>query len=170
MLVTSPSSGDGKTITAVNLAFALAERQKSVLLLELALERPRFRYVFGGPPSGKGIESILRGNAYPTDVIGQLGDSGIAIAEVNAASESEMLLNDNPLLDRFLKYAETHYDWTVIDAPDVSSSRAVKTLALAVQPVIMVVRSNHTGLDSLHSAIATLDRRVNYVIMNDERR
>src|SRR5271165_6730991 len=46
MAVTSPASGEGKTVTAVNLALALAEKGHSVFLVELTLMRPRYRYVF----------------------------------------------------------------------------------------------------------------------------
>lgn len=170
MLVTSPSAGDGKTITAVNLAFALAERGSSVLLLELSLERPRFRYVFGAPPSAKGVEALLTGAALPVEVIGELGDSGIAIAGVNAPTESNSLLTRNPYLLGLLEYAEKYYDWTVIDTPDLSTCTAVQGLARIIEPVVMVVRSHQTQLDSLRSAVNCLENRINFVIMNDEQR
>jgi Mrp family chromosome partitioning ATPase len=67
--VTSPSQGDGKSLTSVNLALSLArETTLSVVLLELDLRRPSMCNQFGVTPA-KGISEYLDGVAELNDVL-----------------------------------------------------------------------------------------------------
>ncbi len=67
--VTSASQGDGKSLTAVNLALSLArEVTLSVILLELDLRRPTVCQQFGVDPS-KGLSDYLDGKAELNDVL-----------------------------------------------------------------------------------------------------
>jgi MinD-like ATPase involved in chromosome partitioning or flagellar assembly len=168
ILVTSPGSGDGKTLTAVNLAFALEEKKLAVLVLELALTRPRFRYVFGKPPAASGVEAVLRGEASPEDVICQLGDTGVAAAAVNKTADHQ-LLTANRNLEKLLEYGERKYDWTILDAPDIGSYKGVKALASRAGSVVMVARSRQTHVDSFRDAVRILGEDLDFVILNDVR-
>jgi capsular exopolysaccharide synthesis family protein len=61
--VTSPSRGDGKTLTAVNLAINLAANPtRTVLLVDLDLRLPRVHEHFG-LPLGPGLQDYLAGKA-----------------------------------------------------------------------------------------------------------
>jgi capsular exopolysaccharide synthesis family protein len=67
--VTSPSQGDGKSLTSVNLALSLArEVTLSVVLLELDLRRPTICDQFGVSPS-KGISHYIDGKAKLNEVL-----------------------------------------------------------------------------------------------------
>jgi Mrp family chromosome partitioning ATPase len=167
MLVTSPGSGEGKTLTAVNLALALAERGMTVFLAELTLTRPRYRYVFGAPDSLRGIESVLKGEARPEEAALQLGETRIAVGSVATPMPNNDLLEQSANLQRLLEYGESNCDWTVLDTPSVEGSSAVKDLAGHAGPVVMVARSLQTKLEGFRRAAATLGKDLDYVILND---
>lgn len=60
LAITSPSAGDGKTLTAVNLAVSLArEVNHSVLLVDLDLRRPSVHTYFGYQPASGLADYVL---------------------------------------------------------------------------------------------------------------
>lgn len=167
MLVTSPDAGEGKTVTSVNLALALAEKRFTVFLVELALMRPRYRFVFGAPPSSVGVESVLRGEVAPSDAIFQLGDTRVAVASVGAPMQNDDLLRRRGNLQRLLEFGDSVCDWTVLDAPSVNGCPAVADMAAQAGPVVMVARSRATRLEAFRAAAKTLGSKLDYVILND---
>jgi Mrp family chromosome partitioning ATPase len=61
--VLSPSSDDGKTTTAINLAISLAnDHRHTVLLVEFDLKRPSMAAILGIAPES-GADDVLRGSA-----------------------------------------------------------------------------------------------------------
>src|SRR5271170_872371 len=167
MAVTSPASGEGKTITAVNLALALAEKGHSVFLVELTLTRPRYRYVFGGTGSQGGVESVLKGQAKPEDVTFQLGETRVGVTSVSTPMPDHRLLEDSENLGRLFEYGESAFDWTILDLPSITESKAIKQLAAEAGPVVMVARSHKTKLEVFRHAASTLGADLDYVILND---
>jgi protein-tyrosine kinase len=66
--ITSPTSGCGKTVCALNLALSIARLpEKSITLVDLDLRKPQIAS-YMGLPSGAGIDSLLRGEGGLHDV------------------------------------------------------------------------------------------------------
>src|ERR1700730_14573364 len=61
MLVTSPSPGEGKTLTAVNLAFCLAEGGNKTCLVDLDFRAPGVGSTLGYEFEDDSIEDVLNG-------------------------------------------------------------------------------------------------------------
>lgn len=77
--ITSPTPACGKTFTAVNLAFSLANQPDCrTLLLDLDLRRPQIGKTLGIKNAGS-MESFLRGEIECDDVFMRYGDN-LAIA------------------------------------------------------------------------------------------
>ena len=62
LLVTSSEPGEGKTMTAANLAVSLARLNQRVLLIDADLRKPRLHEVFGDEQQ-PGLADVLSGNA-----------------------------------------------------------------------------------------------------------
>lgn len=167
MMITSPGSGEGKTLTAVNLALALDEKKSTVLLVELTLNRPRYRFVFGAPSVARGVEAVLRGDTEPGDVTFLLGDTGVSIMSVGSPMPDNRLLEGNRYVEKIIEYGHANFDWTILDVPSVNESRAVSELATQAEPVLMVARSHRTTVERFRKATHTLGRNLDYVILND---
>lgn len=66
--ITSPTSGCGKTVCALNLALSIARLpEKSVTLVDLDLRKPQIASYMGLSP-GPGIDGVLRGEAVLEDI------------------------------------------------------------------------------------------------------
>jgi len=167
MVVTSPASGEGKTVTAVNLALALAEKGLSVFLVELTLMRPRYRYVFGATESQGGVESVLKGHAKPEDVTFRLGETKVGVTSVSSPMPDHRLLEQGENLQRLVEYGESDFDWTILDMPSIGEFKAIKDLASKAGPVVMVARSHKTKLEVFRRAAHTLGSDLDYVVLND---
>src|SRR5262249_33102037 len=59
--VTSPNMSDGKSTLIANLAVAIAQSGRKVVLVDADLRRPRIHRVFG-VPSRKGLAQVIEGN------------------------------------------------------------------------------------------------------------
>jgi protein-tyrosine kinase len=69
LAIFSPSSDDGKTTTAINLAISLAnDHMHTVLLVDLDLKRPTIASKLGLSPK-KGIDDLLRGGTEPEECL-----------------------------------------------------------------------------------------------------
>ena len=79
LAVTSPSPGDGKTLTAVNLAVALAkEVNQTVLLVDMGLRQPSVHTYFDYKPA-QGIGDYLLHDASLPDMLFNPGIDGLVV-------------------------------------------------------------------------------------------
>jgi Mrp family chromosome partitioning ATPase len=106
IFVTSPGHGDGKTCTAFNLASALAESGKSVLLIELNFSKPRFCTLLGNLQLRYGLDSVLRGSAVPEDAVFSVASLRLHIVAVRDATPFDKL-------ERLLEHLGAFLDWAV---------------------------------------------------------
>lgn len=160
--VCSPAAGDGKSLTAMNLAGALAQRRGSrVLLVDADLRRRseviRNLVAISGALA-PGLSELLLG-ARQHDV----GDVARRLADTNIWI---VLTGSLPIVpyeafssERFSQFAErvcSSFDYVVIDSPPVVAVPDCKVLAKVMDGLIMVVAANHTPRLLLEQALETL--------------
>jgi Mrp family chromosome partitioning ATPase len=168
VLVTSAGKGEGKTVTAVNVAFAFHARRIPVLLAELSFERPKFAEVFGPSPLRKGIEDVIVEGVPLQSVVCVRNDNNLSVAMVNRRQETNNLLLPSARLDDLLFEAGSQYDWTILDAASVESSPDIKSFAAKVNLVLLVVRARQTKSDAVADALARIAHPNTLVLLNDE--
>jgi Mrp family chromosome partitioning ATPase len=166
IFVTSPGNGDGKTVTAANLALALRARQASVLLVELALKRPKLAEVFGTPPSRLGVDSVLAGRCSLEKIVCLRNDNGLNLAMASpSGSDIDAATVDKPFHD-MLETAQNRYDWTIYDGPSVEASAQVAEFARGIGFTLLVVRKR-SSLKLLRRALRKLNGAIHLVILNN---
>lgn len=171
--VSSPAAGDGKTVTAINLAGALARgSDERVLLVDADLRRPSVARQLGMTDTHVGLADALgdertsvagvvrRLDAYNLDVIP---------AGTPRAGISQLLRS--PRLDAFLKEARQRYAYIVIDTPPLLPVFDSALLAKSVDGLLMVVSANRTPRKLLGEALNLLDASavLGIVFNRDER-
>jgi|SRR5688572_13845069 len=167
--ITSPGAGEGKTVTSINLAAALARgSEASVLLIDADLRRPSVAKQLGltdGDARGLIREGDPRGL---TDLV---GDASLTIAQVAKPIEPYRLsvitagtvhtsvhqVLRSPRLDQILQEARKQYDYVVIDTPPLLPVFDSALLARTCDGVLVVVAANRTPRKLLGEALNLLD-------------
>jgi capsular exopolysaccharide synthesis family protein len=156
IVVTSAQPGDGKTTLITNLAAALAQMKRTVLLVDASRERG-LHGVFGhednyGLSDLLDLPEITPGLlSYVTHPTPMPGVSLVATGP-RETSALDLLYSMAPLLGE-LRHA---YDILLIDAPSLSELPDARVFGRMADGVILVVRSGETTRDTAQTAAARL--------------
>jgi Mrp family chromosome partitioning ATPase len=167
IFVTSPASGDGKTCTAFNLAWALATRGKSVLLVELNFARPRFRSALGDLRVRHGVDCAMRGSSNPADSVFSMGNDRLNVSAVRDAMSRRELKQHLPALASFMKWGSENHDWLIFDCPPVLSRDWNMWFRRNARPALLVVRRQSTPLVRIRRAAHHLSSSLHGILFND---
>jgi capsular exopolysaccharide synthesis family protein len=156
ILITSPLREDGKTSVATNLARAMAQAGKDVILVDADLRRPEV-----GPGLGireDGLANVLSGERDVDDVVGEMevGGGRLRILPSGAPppNPSALIASDNmrALLARLTEEA----DLVVIDTPPMLLvSDAIPLLGQA-SGIVLVGRLGRTTHDAVRRLTAVI--------------
>ena len=143
VLVTSPSSGEGKTTVAMNLAAALSLRSKTCLL-ECDLRSPQISQAFG-LLGNLGLSHVLVG-AIPKEKalvrIPELPGLSVMPAGAGVPNPGDLIASDQ--MRQVCNTLRNEFDYVVIDAPPVIPFSDARLLASEVESVILVARYEFT--------------------------
>jgi len=167
VLVTSAGIDEGKTVTAINLAFAFHARRKSVLLAELSFVRPSFAAVFGRSPIKNGIEDAITGDTSLQSTVCVRNDNQLNVAMVNRPRRTNDLLVPSVRLDKLLSDARSLYEWTIFDGASLDSLSLVESLASNIGLVLLVARAGRTHSDLFEQAIKRINHPGTLVLLNE---
>jgi len=169
VLVSSVSSGDGKTVTAINVAAALALKQDaSVLLIDCDLRRPRISEALGIPAS-PGLSDVLAGRAAVEAAVVQAEQfPNLFILPTTAAEDDGAELLDSARWPSLLKQARAQFSHVICDAPPVASVADYELLQMSCDSLILVARPGHTDRSAFLAALENIaPARLLGVVLND---
>jgi Mrp family chromosome partitioning ATPase len=166
VMITSPAPEDGKTMTAINLAMALSERE-SVLLVDLDSRRPAIRQRLGFSPVSDSIIEVLLGRCSPQSCMLSVEGTRLCVAVNNAGDQDVVELMTTERLKRFLDWARTVFTWVILDTPPIFPIADTLEVANYTSIGILVVRARKTPSALFKRAIQALRGRIQYVMFND---
>jgi succinoglycan biosynthesis transport protein ExoP len=156
IVVTSAQPGDGKTTLVTNLAAALAQMKRTVLLVDASRERGLHR-VFG-QNDNYGLSDLLDLPeinhsllAYVTHATPLPGVSLVATGP-RETSALDLLYDMAPLLNEL----RPAFDTLLIDAPSISELPDARVFGRMADGVILVVRAGETTRDTAQAAASRL--------------
>jgi capsular exopolysaccharide synthesis family protein len=168
VLVTSPQKGEGKSVTAANLALTMAqEMQRRVVLLEADLRKPSLQQLFG-LPAGPGLAEFLSGACELEDAMKFLPDFNLTVIAAGAAPTNPAELLGSTAMRRLLDQLRTRFDRVILDTPPVLPLADVAVLAPIVDGALLVVRAGVTPKPAIENALRAFDSsRLLGIVLND---
>jgi capsular exopolysaccharide synthesis family protein len=167
--VTGPDTGAGKTLTAVNLAIALAQDPNTwVFLVDLDLQRPKVGTTLGMSFS-RGLTDYLLGDATFDEVIYHPGIDRLAVVPNSRPIEQSSELLSSQRMHDFMSMLEAEAPRRIIvyDAPPLLVSDDVLTVAPQIDGVLLVATQGVTPRSTLEQAKDVLaDMNVLGVVLN----
>lgn len=171
-LVTSALPAEGKTTVASNLACAMAEEGKKVVLVDLDLRKPSLHKGFGLAKDEKcGTADILSGNATPQDaLISQTGlpKLHLFLSGKKAPNPGELLNSEQVI--KFFDLLRKNYDHVVVDSAPILAVADSRLIAPLVDNFLFVVRAESTPKGAVESALELLEgdgKSPSGLILND---
>ena len=157
IVVTSPSKGDGKSLTAANLALTMAqELHQRVLLLDADLRRPSVSALFG-LPEGPGLSDVLMGAADVETALAYLPDQHLTVMPAGAPAAQPAELLGSTGMRRVLDALRGRFDRIIIDMPPVGPLADVHVITPLADGLLMVVRAGITPKPAIEQALSGLD-------------
>ena len=144
VLVTSPTSGDGRSTVAANLAIAYATAGHRTLLVDCDLRRPTQHLIFDAG-SAVGFTDVVRDEARLRDAVCSTSTRDLYLLPCGAppTDPSDMLASK-----RFLRLMHTvaggTFDRVVIDCPPLASETDARILAAGADVTVLVMRAGES--------------------------
>lgn len=159
--VSSPGVGDGKSVTAINLAGALAQAPDvRVLLVDADLRRPSVASLLAlGGSDGPGlVNAILDPNVTLEQVARPRPPFNLSVIPAGQTPPSPYEVLKSPRLGELLEEARRSYDYIVVDAPPLCPVQDCRVIAHWVDGFLLVVSAHHTPRRLLGEALNVVER------------
>ena len=154
--ISSAMTGEGKSLTAVNLAYALSQLDKRVLLMDCDMRCSSLesRLPIAGNP---GLSDFLSGQTHPEGLIQPCGMKGcekafhVIAAGQNPPNPVELLSSDR--MTKLLGKLRGVYDYVILDLPPVGEVSDALAVSKATDGILLVVRRSRCDRAALRAAL-----------------
>jgi len=158
LLVTSSVPGDGKSLTATNLAITIAMGGSRVLLVDADLRKGNLHNRFG-IEADTGFSEVFLSGADWHQAVKETSVPNLKLLPRGKTTQrsSEFFIGAD--MDKFLREAGGAYDYVIIDTAPVMAADDVTSLAPRVDGVVFVIRAEYTSSRVAHAALNMLYQR-----------
>jgi capsular exopolysaccharide synthesis family protein len=173
LAISSPSAGDGKTSTAINLAEVLAQEPKArVLLVEADLRRPSLLTYLGiSGAGGKGLIGAVLEPALPLErIVHPCLPFNLHVLPAGHSLASPYDVLKLPRFGELLQEARQHYDYVVVDTPPLIPFADCRLVEQWIDGFLVVVAAHKTSPKLLAEALHVMDsaKLVGLVLNKDD--
>lgn len=155
--VTSAEEKAGKTLTALNLALALARGgERRALLVEADLWRPGLQGYFEGAwPVERGLSQVLDGSLSVAQTVTPIAGAGLDLLASGSSGRVGDVLSARKLEELFGELGR-RYEVVVVDTPPLPLLAGARAIAGRVDGVVFVIRAGQSRRASIEQALAAL--------------
>jgi protein-tyrosine kinase len=166
VMTASSLPGEGKSLTAANLALTLSESyHRRVFLVDADLRRPTVQRIFGLPTINGLDEGLKAEHDTPMSVI-QLSER-LFVLPAGRPDPDPLSGLTSDRMKRLVHQARSAFDWVVIDTPPVTLLPDANLLAACVDGVLLVVRAGKAPFHLVKRTVDTLGHeRILGIVMN----
>ena len=168
IMITSPGAGEGKSVTAANLALTMArEYQRPTCLIDANFRTPKLQQMFG-LPDGPGLVDVLAGRATLDEALTIVEPAGVTVLPAGHGTEHPAELLSSPLMRRTLDNLRSQFDRIIVDTPAALPMVDLGMLEPLADRIVLVVRSGVTPKAAIQDVLSTIDSsRLLGVVLNE---
>ena len=156
IVVTSSLQGEGKSITAANLAISYAMTDRKVLLVDCDLRRPKLARLM--QINGKvGLSNLIMQPRLLEKAIISTNIRGLDVILSGDIPPNPSELLGSPRMQRLLEGLREAYDFIILDSPPVNMVTDAVVLAPESDGVLFLVRAGHSERGAVLHAVEQLE-------------
>ena len=158
IVVASVNPSEGKSVTAVNLSWMLAQTDGvKCLIIDSDLRMPSLAPYFG-IETDTGLSHVLAGTATLAESIVRIEPSGLHILPGGDIRNDVAELISGPKFKDILAEAREMFDYIIIDAPPLGIFTDATVLINHADGALIVLRANHTKCSSVERVLEPLPK------------
>lgn len=168
--ITSPGPGDGKSTLAANLAVAIANSGRRVLLVDCDFRQPRVHRLFN-LSDARGLAQLIESDddLDPLDAAQESGVENLWCVPCGPRPDNPSELLTSARFGHFLDLVREKFDYIVIDSPPMLAVTDPSAVAARVDGVLLTLRLNKNSRSVATRAaemLATVGATVLGVVVN----
>jgi capsular exopolysaccharide synthesis family protein len=156
ILVTSPAPGEGKTISTLNLAIALAQDGHDVLVIDADLRKGSCHARLG-IKNHNGLSNVLTGNLSLEEAIRPTSVSRLSLLSRGICPPNPTDLLGSEKMRHVLGKLRESFNFILIDSPPTIAVSDAAVLSIMSDGVILVFHGQKTTMTSARQALERLD-------------
>jgi succinoglycan biosynthesis transport protein ExoP len=156
-VVTSSISAEGKSTTAVNLALAIADAGRSVVIVDADLRRPKVANYLGVDGS-VGLVDVLVGTSSLDDALQDWGEHGLAVLPCGPVPPNPSELLQSATMGELIATLRTRFDTVLFDAPPLLPVSDAAILSRQTSGALVVAAAKRVKKPQLRAALNNIDQ------------
>jgi len=155
LVITSASPGEGKTTTASNLAAALANMGRRVLLIDGDIRSPRMHGIFGLENSAgltNTLKQIAVDGVFTETFIQRTSTPNLHVLTSGPAIQAGTDLLFSRAMPALIAHYRDEYDMVLIDTPPMLVMPDARVLGCLADAVILIARAGQTPRNAIQAA------------------
>lgn len=157
LMVTSLMENEGKSTVAVNLALAMAQKNRKVLLIDCDLRKPAIHAVLDQKKFSSGIKEVLQSRAGLSESILRYKKTNMDMLLAKKGDRNVGDLIASERMDALLDWARENYDFVVLDLPPMSAASDAVGMTGLADACLLVIRQNVATASAINRSAAALE-------------
>lgn len=169
LMVVSTGPGEGKTVTAVNLAVTLAQIGQKTIVVDLDFRRPKLHDCFE-TTKGHGVTNVLVGEVPLDQVIARSRMPNLDYVLAGSIPPNPAELMASGELQAMLDELSRRYERVIVDSSPIAPVTDAVIAAQMMHGVVLVVRAGRTHRKAVffaHEQLGAVHAHVLGVVLND---
>lgn len=156
LLVTSPNPGEGKSITALNLAIASAQAGKRTVVIDTDLRRPSIHTKLGIDSEPGFTEMIAQRRLRFRKALSQVDNLYVLTAGRPAENSGEVISSKE--MPQFVEELKRLFDMVILDSPPYMLVSDPLMLSALCDGTVIVASAGKTNVDEIHQGMHELQK------------